>query len=564
MASSKVVSVYLSLKDRFTSGFKKFNEAAQASEKETRRLQNRIRSMGESARASFTDMAGRSVKAIGAMSAAVAGLAVKTGISEALDLEGYRMQLQTATKDTKEAARIMQNAVDMANKTPFEAGELVEAAAKFESMGMSADKWLTLTGDMAAATNKSFDQATEALIDAQTGELERLKEFGITKAMIADKAEKMFTDQQIINNQGQIVNQEKFNEALIALMKDKYAGGMEAQAETIKGVWSTVTGVMKSGLATIMGMSSTGTLRKGSVLDLIKEKVQEVAATFERWQTDGTIDRWAASFDSGLQKVLTVAVPAFQTFGKAVVFIKDALVAFAPLIAGVWFGFQGFTIISRVTEAIKMLRAGMGLFNLTLLSSPLFLIPALIGTIIGILTQLGVDWGAVFTTIVNWVQSAWDKFTGFIEWMKGIVVPSWISSIRDMLQSAADHVQALWDKFSGFMGWLRNISPPSWLSSLGSKISSAFSAASGKYATGTSYFKGGWATINEGGRGEQVILPSGTQIIPHDVAKRRQDGTGGNISVNVQVMGNVIGNSDFANYIGRVVSKQVIKAVNNR
>ena len=47
----------------------------------------------------------------------------------------------------------------------------MEGAAKFETMGMAAQKWLPLAGDMAAATNKSFDQATEALIDAQNGEL---------------------------------------------------------------------------------------------------------------------------------------------------------------------------------------------------------------------------------------------------------------------------------------------------------------------------------------------------------------------------------------------------------
>ena len=47
----------------------------------------------------------------------------------------------------------------------------------------------------------------EALIDAQAGELERLKEFGITKAMILEQGEKMFSGEQIANNNGQIVNQ---------------------------------------------------------------------------------------------------------------------------------------------------------------------------------------------------------------------------------------------------------------------------------------------------------------------------------------------------------------------
>lgn len=142
----------------------------------------------------------------------VATLAAKTGFSEAVDLEGYRLQLETATKDTQKASEIMQYAINLANKTPFEGGELVEGASKFEAMGMAAQKWLPLAGDMAAATNKSFDQATEALIDAQNGELERLKEFGITKAKILEQGEKMFAGVQLVNNQGQIVNQEKFNE----------------------------------------------------------------------------------------------------------------------------------------------------------------------------------------------------------------------------------------------------------------------------------------------------------------------------------------------------------------
>ncbi len=174
MAKTKSVSIIVSVKDRFTAGFKKFNEATKASDRETRRLENRIKSFGKSAQNSFTSFASGAMKTVGALGTTLAGLGVKTGFTEAMNLEGYKLQLETATKDTKKAANIMRDAIDMANKTPFEGGELVQAAAMFESMGMAAKKWLPLTGDMAAATNKDFQQATEALIDAQTGELERL------------------------------------------------------------------------------------------------------------------------------------------------------------------------------------------------------------------------------------------------------------------------------------------------------------------------------------------------------------------------------------------------------
>ena len=39
-------------------------------------------------------------------------------------------------------------------------------------------------------------------------------------------------------------------------------------------------------------------------------------------------------------------------------------------------------------------------------------------------------------------------------------------------------------------------------------------------ARGTDYWEGGFARMNEGGRGELVSLPEGTQVIPHDVSMR--------------------------------------------
>lgn len=565
MAKTKSVSIIVSVRDRFTAGFKKFNEATQATDKQVRRLESRIRAFGKSAQNSFTSFASGAMKTVGALGATLAGLGVKTGFTEAVNLEGYKLQLETATKDTQKAANIMRDAIDMANKTPFEGGELVQAAAMFESMGMAAKKWLPLTGDMAAATNKDFQQATEALIDAQTGELERLKEFGITKAMITEQANKMFADQQVVNNQGQIVDQEKFNDALIALMQDKYTGGMEKQAQSLRGIWSTVTGVTKSALSSIMGMTADGSIRTGSAMDRIKNKIQEVAERFEKWQTDGTIDRWAESFDTGLSTVLQVAVPMFTALGNAVKFVADHFNVIAPLATGLFIAFKSFSIIAQVTQLFTLLRVAVQMVNLSFMTSPLFWIPAAIGAIIAILNALGVDWSAVFSTIFGWIQSVWDKFTGFWDWLSTRAIPGWIDSFSDKLQGLWGKVQDLWDKFQGFWSWLAGLVLPDWLTTLGSKISSAFSAASRKYATGTSYFPGGMATINEGGRGETVILPSGTQIIPHDVSKRQAASTAGDsINVTVQIQGNVIGNSDFANYVGQVVSRQILRAKRNR
>lgn len=69
---------------------------------------------------------------------------------------------------------------DFAAKTPFGVNELTGAFVKLANSGFkpTGDE-MTRLGDLASSTGKSFDQLAEAIIDAQTGEFERLKEFGV-------------------------------------------------------------------------------------------------------------------------------------------------------------------------------------------------------------------------------------------------------------------------------------------------------------------------------------------------------------------------------------------------
>lgn len=69
---------------------------------------------------------------------------------------------------------------EFAAKTPFGVNELTGAFVKLANSGFkpTGDE-LRKLGDLASSTGKSFDQLAEAIIDAQTGEFERLKEFGI-------------------------------------------------------------------------------------------------------------------------------------------------------------------------------------------------------------------------------------------------------------------------------------------------------------------------------------------------------------------------------------------------
>lgn len=72
--------------------------------------------------------------------------------------------------------------------TPYGVAELTDSFVKLANQGVRPSMGsLRQLGDLASSAGKSFDQLTEALIDARTGEFERLKEFGIRASKEGDK-----------------------------------------------------------------------------------------------------------------------------------------------------------------------------------------------------------------------------------------------------------------------------------------------------------------------------------------------------------------------------------------
>lgn len=96
---------------------------------------------------------------------------------------------------------------DFAKTTPYELNQVTESFTKMVNRGMlPTTKQLTAMGDLAAASGKDLGMLTEALLDAQTGEFERLKEFGIKASVAGDKVTFMFKNQAttVANNAGAI------------------------------------------------------------------------------------------------------------------------------------------------------------------------------------------------------------------------------------------------------------------------------------------------------------------------------------------------------------------------
>mgnify|MGYP004725645699 CR=1 FL=1 len=133
--------------------------------------------------------------------------------------------------------------------------------------------------------------------------------------------------------------------------------------------------------------------------------------------------------------------------------------------------------------------------------------------------------------------------------------------VRDAITGAFDTAKK---KVKGFFSWLDDkVSSIPLLGDIYSGGKSALSWIGGKisgHAMGTPYFSGGLTRVNERG-GEIMRLPSGTQIIPHDVSVKTAGGR--SVTVNVTIQGNVIGNREYAEEMGDYVARRVLAACGN-
>lgn len=96
--------------------------------------------------------------------------------------------LTTTLGSNSQAKLIMAQIQEFASQTPFQVDELTDSYVRLANQGFKPTmEQLRSLGDLSASTGKDFTQLTEAMIDAQTGEFERLKEFGIRASKSGDQ-----------------------------------------------------------------------------------------------------------------------------------------------------------------------------------------------------------------------------------------------------------------------------------------------------------------------------------------------------------------------------------------
>jgi hypothetical protein len=109
-------------------------------------------------------------------------------IDATAQFEKFKAVLTNTFGNKQLAEATIQQITQFAAQTPYQVEELIGSYVKLANQGFRPTReQLRQLGDLASSTGKSFDQLAEAIIDAQTGEFERLKEFGIRASKEGDK-----------------------------------------------------------------------------------------------------------------------------------------------------------------------------------------------------------------------------------------------------------------------------------------------------------------------------------------------------------------------------------------
>jgi hypothetical protein len=343
-------------------------------------------------------------------------------VSTLAEFEKYEAVLTNTLGSNSEAKQSMADITEFASKTPFAVNELTGSYVKLANMGFKPTMdQMTKMGDLASSTGKGFDQLTEAVIDAQTGEFERLKEFGVKAKKSGDDVTFMFKNQQttVKNNSAAI------SQYLLGLGEmNGVSGAMAAISETTGGQISNLEDSV-----------SALYLKIGTAL---KPAISGVVSAL-----GGFVSTMQSAVDWAVRNADTIGLFASMLGGAAAaLLLYNGYLAASTLVTGIW---TAYTTAAAISEG--GLTVAQWAWNVAMTANPIGLVVAAIGALIA---------GVIY---------AWNTFVGF----RAVIIGLWsvikefgsiigdvFTGVWDMITGVfsfdADKVMSGWDKATGALG----------------------------------------------------------------------------------------------------------------
>lgn len=462
-----------------------------------------------------------------------------------------------------------------------------ETARTGQITGVFADaiNWATKEGEKFGVALKADTEANkewnEAVKSAASAEdffnlaLKNCSDESARQKLIVDTLSKTYdkaADSYYANNQ-QVINARR-NHATLDEMLAK-VGDTSAK--------------VKNQLWVLAGAAEDGSIRSGSMLDWVQRKAEAFGQWIEgldlsslqkqfdeqfaqalqkagealQWVRDnsdtliGTLKKLAVMW--GIGRVVSFVagiISAGQTIGG---FIKTVwkLVTAKGAESAAWIHNTAMMVANKVgmvasavasgvaTGATAALTAAQWALNAAFVATPIGWIVLGLAAVVAAGVALYKNWD----TVKAKAGEVWNS------------IKTAFGGIRDSIVNAFSVAK---EKVAGFFSWLnQKIESVPILGSIYKGGKNAVSWIADRLdgnAMGTPYWRGGLTRVNERG-GEIMNLPSGTQIIPHDVSVKAAGGR--SVTVNVNIQGNVIGNREYTEQVGEYVGRKVLAALGN-
>lgn len=607
--ATKNVNILLKLQDKFTSKMEKAGKLTKEQSLAMQKCSSQVMKFSRTVRNGF----GSAVKNIGKVGAALAGISFAgitagfIGMAEAT--EEYRRamgKLNTAYQSVGFSSDVAQQAYSGFysilgdTDTATEASQLLSQLARNQE---DVSKWTKIAAGVSGKFGDSLP--INSLVESANESLRTGKVTGVL-ADALNWAGKVSEDQ--MNAKLAATNDTaKRAQIIMDTLADTYYGAADAfyannkaliQARQNEVAMQKVTGALgeasviaKGKLWELLGVASDGSVSTGSVLEWVLQKVEAFKAKIE------TIDvsKYAPIITEAVQKVQAGIETAWGVIGPILEFAIQHADTLIPAILAVAAAMSAISVVSDIAAKIKLLSDGLSIAKTGMLAFGISIKSLAVNQIAGI--AVSTQMVGVFGTLKITLMAVGTALKSFLLSPLGVVlviIPA-VIAIGVLLYKNWDKIKAkaqeLWEKIKAVFGKIRDtivgafnavkekVQPViDWISDKIEKIQNVIGkvknavsnffgggdsnqptlATYGGKATGTPYFRGGLTRVNEGGRGEIMNLPNGTQIIPHDVAKKQQKAN--NISVQVTIQGNVIGNRAFMEQTGAYIANKILVA----
>lgn len=272
---------------------------------------------------------------------------------------------------------------------------------------------------------------------------------------------------------------------------------------------------------------------------------------------------------SSIFPLLVVAVQIVIDVIQALIPVISGVINFLALLLSAVLGFVNGTIsfVGLLISTIMMVITPIVGFVTTIIASIVSVIKSIIGSVTAILNSVFQIFSRIFTNIgskiattINVAINVISSITGEVSRIFNTVYQT-IAGVFDNVQSKIETVfSAIKTAWNGLTSFTTGVfdGVASAVASLVAQVTGLVNSVIGGINSaigiinkipgvsigaipylyrGTDNWQGGAARMNEGGRGEIVILPSGSQVIPHDVSMKYAKESARNMLQNTESRG---------------------------